>query len=162
MDSCHGEVDMNIHKAGMLRFVTINLQLVVRSTSSRPEASREKVLLSENVQIKIILCLITIWSIGIDRRGLNELIFWKPQIRPKLTFFISFACSSKLVRATSDSFCQHGSQMIVHKIVPKAEKCCEIMPICKVCWTCVDVSFVVFRHCSVSRKQPLRWIKKSF
>ncbi len=66
---------MNIHKAGMLRFVTINLQLVVRSTSSRPEASREKVLLSENVQIKIILCLITIWSIGIDRRGLNELIF---------------------------------------------------------------------------------------
>ncbi len=46
---------MNIHKAGMLRFVTIDLQLVVRSSSSHPEASREKVLLSENVQIKIIL-----------------------------------------------------------------------------------------------------------
>ncbi len=46
---------MNIHKAGMLRFATIDLQLVVRSSSSRPEVSREKVLLSENVQIKIIL-----------------------------------------------------------------------------------------------------------
>ncbi len=45
---------MNIHKAGMLPFATIDLQHVVRS-SSRPEASREKVLLSENVQIKIIL-----------------------------------------------------------------------------------------------------------
>ncbi len=45
---------MNIYKAGMLRFATIDLQLVVRSSSS-PKVSREKVLLSENVQIKIIL-----------------------------------------------------------------------------------------------------------
>ncbi len=69
---------MNIHKAGMLRFATIDLQLVVRSSNSCPEASSEKVLLSENIQIKIIFrCLITIWSIGIPRRGLNELIFVK-------------------------------------------------------------------------------------
>ncbi len=33
-------------------------------------------------------CLITIWSIGIAKRGLNELIiFEKPQIRLKSTFF---------------------------------------------------------------------------
>ncbi len=38
----------------MLRFATIDLQLVVRSSSSCPEVGR-KVLLSENVQIKIIL-----------------------------------------------------------------------------------------------------------
>ncbi len=42
-----------IHKAGMLRVATIDLQLVLRS-SSHPEASREKVLLSENEFI--IIC----------------------------------------------------------------------------------------------------------
>ncbi len=42
LDSCHREFDMNIHKAGMLRFASIDLQLVVRSCSSRPEVSREK------------------------------------------------------------------------------------------------------------------------
>jgi len=47
---------MNIHKAGMLRSATIYLQLVVRISSSGPqEVSREKVLLSENIQIKIIV-----------------------------------------------------------------------------------------------------------
>ncbi len=40
-------------------------------------------------------CLITIWSIGIARRGLN-IFLWKPQIRPKLTFF-TFACSWTLL-----------------------------------------------------------------
>ncbi len=43
-----------IHKAGKLRIATIDLQFLLKS-SSRPEVSREKVLFSENVQIKNIL-----------------------------------------------------------------------------------------------------------
>ncbi len=33
---------MNINEAGMLRFGTIDFQLVMRSSSSRPEVRREK------------------------------------------------------------------------------------------------------------------------
>ncbi len=55
-------------------------------------------------------CLITIWSIA--RRGLNELIFVKTSNSTKTDIFlIYFACSSKLVRATSDTFSQHGSHI---------------------------------------------------
>ncbi len=61
---------MNIHKAGMLHFATIDLQLVVRS--SRPEASREKgTPLRKCTNKDNFRCLLTIWSIGIARRGLN-------------------------------------------------------------------------------------------
>ncbi len=68
---------MNIHKAGMLRLATIDLQLVVRS-SSHPEVSREKgTPLRNRTNKDHVRCLITIWSIGIARRGLNEQIFVK-------------------------------------------------------------------------------------
>ncbi len=63
---------MNIHKAGMLRFATIDLQLVVRSSSSRPEVSREKgTPLRKRTNKDHFRYLITIWSIGVARRGLN-------------------------------------------------------------------------------------------
>ncbi len=68
-------LDMNIQKAGMLLLATIELQHVVRS-SSRPEVSREKVL-RKHTNKDHFRCLITIWSIGMARRGLNELIFVK-------------------------------------------------------------------------------------
>ncbi len=54
-------------------------------------------------------CLITIWSIGISRRWLNEQIFVKIWNSTKIKMFHFFVCSSKLDRAHSDSFCQHGS-----------------------------------------------------
>ncbi len=46
---------MNIHKAGLLCLATIDILIV--SSSSHPEVSREKgrLLLSENVQTKVIL-----------------------------------------------------------------------------------------------------------
>ncbi len=41
-------------------------------------------------------CLITIWSIGIAKRGLNELIFVKTSNSTKIDIFQNFfACSSK-------------------------------------------------------------------
>ncbi len=68
---------MNIHKAGMLRFATIDLQLVVRSSSSRPEVSREGTPLRKRTNKDHFRYLITIWSTEIARRGLNEIIFVK-------------------------------------------------------------------------------------
>ncbi len=41
LDSCHGEFDINIHKAGILCFATIDV--LVASRSSHPEVSRENV-----------------------------------------------------------------------------------------------------------------------
>ncbi len=68
LDTCHKEFNMNIHKSGMLRFATTDPQIVVRSSSSRPEVSVETVLLTENA----FFILNKVWSIGITRRGLNK------------------------------------------------------------------------------------------
>ncbi len=55
---------MNIHKAGMLHFATLDLQRVVRS-SSRPEVSREKgTPLRKRKNKDNFRCLIIIWSIN--------------------------------------------------------------------------------------------------
>ncbi len=61
-------------------------------------------------------CLITIWSIGITRRGLNQLIFVKTSNSNKIDIFHFFAFSSKLAPVRSNSFCQHGSH-IVRKLI---------------------------------------------
>ncbi len=39
LDSCHGEFDINIHKAGILCFATIDI--LIASRSSHPEVSKE-------------------------------------------------------------------------------------------------------------------------
>ncbi len=81
---------MNIHKAGMLRFATID-QLVVRSSSSRPEGSREKLTpLRKRTNKDHFRCLIAIWNIGIARRGLNELNFVKTSNSTKTDIFHFF------------------------------------------------------------------------
>ncbi len=69
-DSCHGEFNINIHNAGMLCFATIDVLVV--SSSSHPEVSREKYI---RKRINEVHCrrLITIWSIGIARKGFNLL-----------------------------------------------------------------------------------------
>ncbi len=85
-------------------------------SAAAQKASREKVLLSENVQIKIILdntFRFLIASSGIARQGLNSL-FCEPQIRPKSIFLTFFVCCSKLVCVHSYSFCQHGSHIHFH------------------------------------------------
>ncbi len=69
LDSCHGEVNINIHKAGMLCFATKDVLVV--SSSSHPEVSREKVTLKKFINKVHFRCLITIWSIGIASRGFN-------------------------------------------------------------------------------------------
>ncbi len=68
LDSCHGEFNINIHKAGMLFFAAIDLLIV--SSSSHPEVSRVKgTPLRKRINKVHFRCLITIWSIGIARRG---------------------------------------------------------------------------------------------
>ncbi len=79
---------MNIHKAGMLRFTTIDLQIVVRNSSSRPVVSREKGgTLRKCTNKDHFRCLIIIWSIGIARKGLNGLIFVKTSNSTKTDIF---------------------------------------------------------------------------
>ncbi len=69
LDSCHGEFDINIHNAGMLCFATIDVLVV---SSSHPEVSREKgTPLRKRINKVHYRCLITIWSIGIARRGFH-------------------------------------------------------------------------------------------
>ncbi len=63
LDSCHAEFDMNIHKAGMLRFATIDLQLE-KQQSSRSE-QRNGTPLRKRTNKDDFRCLITIWCIGI-------------------------------------------------------------------------------------------------
>ncbi len=77
---------MNIYKAGMLRFATIDLQLVVRSRSEQ----RKGTPLRKSTNKDHFRCLITIWSIGIARRGLNELIFVKTSNSTKTDIFHFF------------------------------------------------------------------------
>ncbi len=78
---------MNIHKAGLLRFATIYLVLVVRS-NSRPEVSIEKgTPLRKCTNKDTFRHLITIWGIWITRRGLNELIFVKTSNSTKMYIF---------------------------------------------------------------------------
>ncbi len=59
--------------------------------------------------------LITIWSLGIAKRGLNEHIFVKTSNLTKIyifhSFFFFFACSSKQPVCILHSFCQHGSHI---------------------------------------------------
>ncbi len=63
------------------------------------EGSGEKVFLSENAIKDTFRCLITIWSIGIAKRGLNEQIFVKTSnstkiVRFQLFFFLPVAQNS--------------------------------------------------------------------
>ncbi len=77
---------MNIHKAGMLRFATIDLQLVVRSSSEK----RKGTPLRKRTNKDLFRCLITIWNIGIVRRWLNELNFEKTSNSTKTDIFHFF------------------------------------------------------------------------
>ncbi len=62
--TCHQEININIHKSGMLRY--------------RPTTCGEKQGKSYSSENKDnFRCLITIWSFGIARRGLKELSFVK-------------------------------------------------------------------------------------
>ncbi len=66
LNPCHGEFDIDIHTAGMLCFATIDVLVV--SSCSQPEVSRENG--SPQKMYKVhFRCVITIWSIGIARRG---------------------------------------------------------------------------------------------
>ncbi len=76
---------MNIHKAGLLW-----LDILIVSSSSHPEVSREK---GTPLRKGHFRCLITIWSIGIVRRGLNELlIVVKTSNSTKTDIFHFFFC----------------------------------------------------------------------
>ncbi len=85
---------MNIHKAEMLRFATINLQLSYRK--GKRSSSLRKRTNKDNCR-----CLITPWSIGITGKVLNELIFEETSN----SIYLFFACSSKCW------FCQPGSHI---------------------------------------------------
>ncbi len=88
-------------------------KLVLRGSTSRQEASREKGRpLRKHTNKDYFRCLITIWIIGIARRGLNELIFVKTSDWKKLTLLLLFFFACSLFHAQSDSFCQHGAYIL--------------------------------------------------
>ncbi len=80
-----------IYKAGMLRVAMIDLQLVVRSSSSRPEFSRKCTPLRKRTNKDNFRCLVTILSSGVARRRLNEHIFVKTSNSSKTDIFHFFS-----------------------------------------------------------------------
>ncbi len=82
------------------------LCMILISQQQRKKRAEEKVLLSENVQIKIILdntFRFLIASSGIARQGLNSL-FVNLKFVQNQYFSLFFVCCSKLVCVRSDSF----------------------------------------------------------
>jgi len=111
--SCHREFAINIHKDGMLRFTTIPNLCWEEAPIIQKWAEKNCIFhgqmkrYSQKTNKDTLRYLIAIWSIGIARRRLNELIFVKTSISSTC-----FACSLKLAHAHSESFCQDGSHIV--------------------------------------------------
>ncbi len=67
--TCHREININIHKSGMLQYR--------HATCGEKQRAGKKLFLRKCTDKDNFKCLITIWSFGIARRGLKELSFVK-------------------------------------------------------------------------------------